>query len=62
VREDGAEKTYRIVGVDEADPQQGTISWLSPVARGLLSRRAGDEVALHIPGGTRKLTILRVEY
>ena len=41
VREDGAEKTYRVVGVDEADPHEGAISWLSPVAKGLLKRKQG---------------------
>ena len=29
----GAERVYRIVGVDEADPEKGSISYVSPVAR-----------------------------
>src|SRR5688572_18858544 len=33
---DGSERTYRIVGVDEADPAQGTVAFTSPIARGLV--------------------------
>ncbi|HEY0853809.1 MAG TPA: transcription elongation factor GreA [Devosia sp.] len=46
VRDDGAERTYRIVGEDEADPKVGTISWTSPVARALIGKSVGDEVTL----------------
>ncbi len=41
---DGHQETFRIVGVDEADPERGSISWLSPLAKALLSNRAGDRV------------------
>jgi transcription elongation factor GreB len=44
------EEAYRIVGVDEADPERGWISWISPLARARLSRRAGEKVASdHLP-------------
>ncbi len=42
VRDSGREQTYRIVGEDEADPKAGSISHVSPVARGLLGKRVGD--------------------
>src|SRR5690349_21670606 len=32
-RDDGRVQTYRIVGEDEADPAQGSISYVSPLAR-----------------------------
>jgi transcription elongation GreA/GreB family factor len=41
-REDGRRQSYRIVGEDEADPAQGSVSYLSPVARALLGKRVGD--------------------
>jgi transcription elongation GreA/GreB family factor len=44
-REDGSRQVYRIVGEDEADPAEGAISYLSPVARALLGKAVGDEVA-----------------
>ena len=43
-REDGRVQTYRIVGEDEADPKAGSISCVSPVARLLMGKAAGDIV------------------
>ena len=41
-RKDGRDQTYRIVGTDEADPAQGTLSHTSPLARALLDKSVGD--------------------
>jgi len=60
--EDGEEEEYLIVGVDEADPASGRISWISPLARTLLSRSAGDRVRFQSPAGGEELTILKVRY
>jgi transcription elongation factor GreB len=60
--EDGEEETYQIVGIDEADAGQGRISSASPLARALLSRRAGEKVRFQSPGGHSELTILSVHY
>ncbi len=43
-REDGRRQTYRIVGEDEADPVQGTLSYVSPVAQALLGKPVGETV------------------
>jgi transcription elongation GreA/GreB family factor len=43
-RDDGREQTFQIVGEDEADPAQGSISHVSPMARALFGRRVGDVV------------------
>ena len=56
------QETYRIVGVEEADPAQGSISWISPLARALLSHRAGDTVRFRTPGGEKQLTVVSVDY
>ena len=44
VRGDGREQTFQIVGEDEADPARGSISQVSPLARGLIGKRVGDVV------------------
>jgi len=44
-RDDGRTQTWHIVGEDEADPAQGTISHVSPLARALFGKRVGDVVA-----------------
>ena len=58
----GVEATYQIVGIDEADAQQGRISWISPLARALLKAREGDTVRFDSPGGPRELDIVEVRY
>jgi transcription elongation GreA/GreB family factor len=45
-REDGREQTFRIVGEDEADPAHGTISYVSPLARAVMTRGPGDTVEI----------------
>ena len=60
--QDGAERTYSIVGVDEADPGRNLISWVSPLARALLKAREDDVVMLRIPGGGEELTVVEVAY
>jgi transcription elongation GreA/GreB family factor len=44
VRVDGRRQTFRIVGEDEADPAHGTLSHVSPLARALFGKEAGDTV------------------
>ena len=41
-REDGRRQTFAIVGEDEADPAQGSVSYISPLARALLGKSVGD--------------------
>lgn len=58
----GEETTVTIVGVDEAEPLNGKISWVSPVARALTKAHEGDTVTLRTPGGVQELDILEVSY
>jgi len=58
----GEEFRVTIVGVDEAEPLQGRISWISPVARALTKAREGDTVTLRTPAGVDELDILEVHY
>jgi len=56
------EKTVTIVGIDEADPAHGQVSWISPIAKALLKAREGDTVTLRSPAGEEQLEILEVTY
>ena len=58
----GAELTVRIVGIDEADFEQGQISWVSPVARALLRAGIGDSVKVRTPAGLEEIEILAIAY
>ena len=60
--EDGDEKKYSIVGIDEYDAGKGKVSWVSPIGKALLKSSIGDVVTLKAPNGNRELEILNVEY
>ncbi len=53
VVEEGAEEAevFRIVGLAEADPANGRVSYESPLGRALLGHRAGDIITVEAPGG-----------
>jgi len=56
-RDDGRTQSFRIVGEDEADAAQGSISHISPIAKALAGKRVGDVVALN----DSELEVLAVE-
>lgn len=58
----GEQHTVTILGIDELDPLNGKISWVSPVARALTKAREGDSVVLKTPAGMEELLILEVCY
>ena len=60
--EDGNRSEYRIVGPDEFSPERGYISMDSPMARALMKKSEGDEVAVRRPKGEALYTILSVSY
>ncbi|MEE8386039.1 MAG: transcription elongation factor GreA [Dehalococcoidia bacterium] len=59
--ESGAETTYTLVRPGEVDAAQGRISFQSPMGQALLLHRAGDEVDVAAPSGTRRFRIESVE-
>lgn len=61
-REDGTEVTVKLVGVDEADMDQGKINWLSPVAKALMKAREGDSVDVRTAAGIETIEVLEIRY
>lgn len=63
VRQDGGqERTFTIVGEDEADLKEGKISYVSPLADALLDARVGKTVLWHRPAGDLMLTVEGIDY
>lgn len=56
------QETIRIVGIDEADPLRGRISWISPMAKAIIKAREGDTVSLRTPTGVDNIEIVTVDY
>jgi len=54
------EKTYQIVGAQEADPLNGKISNESPLGNAFLGHKAGDKVEVRTPAGLQNYEIKEV--
>lgn len=61
-RADDSEVRITIVGVDEAEPDLGRISWVAPIARALLGKRVGDEVSVRTPAGIEEIEVMKISY
>lgn len=56
------EKTFQIVGEQEAAIEQGLLNLKSPLARALIGKEPGDSVEVRTPGGLRSYEIREVSY
>ncbi len=56
------ERTYQIVGDQEADVKSGRISISSPIARALIGKEVGESIEVIAPGGARGYEIVRVQF
>jgi transcription elongation factor GreA len=56
------EKTYMIVGDQEADASAGRISLSSPIAKAMIGKSAGDSFEVSAPGGSKSYEILEVRF
>ena len=59
--ENDQKTTYQIVGVYEANLEEGLISIASPIAKALIGKEVGMSVAVTTPGGTKNYEILTIE-
>ena len=51
-------KKYQIVGDAEADIENNTISFTTPMARALLKKELGEFIEVHTPGGDKEFEII----
>ena len=60
----GEEKPEKIVilGKDEIDSGKGHVSWVSPIAKALLGKKAGDKVLFRAPSGEVLVSVEKVIY
>jgi len=54
------EMRYQLLGPEEADVKNGSISVLSPLGRSMIGKGVGDEVKVKTPGGLRSLEIMEI--
>ena len=53
--------SYRLVGPDEADPQQGKLSIASPLGKSLLGKKKGEKFTLTLPKAIVPYRVISVE-
>jgi len=54
------EYTYTLVSELEADYAQGKISVTSPLGKGLLGHKEGQDIEITVPAGTRHYRVLKI--
>ena len=54
------EETYTLVGAGEEDYEEGKILITSPLAQGLMGKKAGDKVEIPVPAGTLNYEVLEI--
>lgn len=59
---DGKQRKVSIVGIDELDPTNGRVSWISPIAKALMNTSLGDVVTLRTPRGDEELEVVEISY
>ncbi|MDP2317054.1 MAG: GreA/GreB family elongation factor [Pseudomonadota bacterium] len=57
---DGKTRRWQIVGVDEAEPTAGRLSFLAPIAQAALGAEVGDVVRVRAPRGEEELEVLEI--
>ena len=56
------QRSYQIVGENEADIKKGMVSITSPTARALIGKKVGDSVEVNTPGGGKSYEILKIAF
>lgn len=54
------EVTYQLLGPEEADVKNGSISILSPLGKSMIGKEIGDDVVAKTPGGTREFEVIDI--
>jgi transcription elongation factor GreA len=56
------ERSFQIVGEDEADIKEQRLSINAPLARALIGKEVGDEVEVNAPGGGKYYEVLKIKF
>ncbi len=59
-KKNNASMIYTLVSESEADVKSGKISINTPIAKGLLGKKVGDEVEIQVPSGTQHFEVIEI--
>lgn len=57
---EGKEKTFRILGSSETRPNEGIISYSSPIGRALLGKKTGESAEVPLPRGKKVYMVVKI--
>ena len=60
--ESGETTAFTLVFPSEANIDEEKISVLAPIGAGMLGYRVGDEFTWNVPGGLRRMKVMKVDY
>jgi len=60
IEKDGRQKTYRILGASETDPDAGVISYSSPLGAALLGRHVEEVIRVELNGKNVEYKIIKI--
>jgi transcription elongation factor GreB len=60
--ENGQRRSYVLLGPEESDPDNGRLSFKSPLGQSLMKRRVGDVVTVKRPAGEIEVEIVGITY
>lgn len=58
----GEKKAFTLLGPDEADYTNGSISVQSPVGKALLGKKVGDEITVEVPRGRVNYEVIDIQF
>jgi len=58
----GVYMTYTLVAENEANVKEGRIAISTPIGRGLIGKKIGDQVVINIPSGQLFIEIIEITY
>ena len=58
--ENGGERVVKLVAPEESNGEKGWVSIASPMGRGLMGRREGEEVRIQTPGGVKTFEVTKI--
>jgi len=56
----GEDRVVKLVAPEESNGEKGWVSIASPIGRGLVGRRPGEEVRIHTPGGVKVFAVTKL--
>jgi transcription elongation factor GreA len=58
----GAVMNYTLVAENEANVREGKIAISTPIGKGLIGKKIGDQVTITVPSGQLKLEVLEINH